>query len=389
MIRFKRYLVFCALLCCFFSFGRSVLAATPQDKRKELSLHYYRGIVYYEAGRFEDALREFQAVSDLDPFYKDIQQYSQNCIRVLEQYRGDAIDADARGPKGNKPVDLYFLGKSYYEKGDYRRALDTFNAVLEKAPNDKFAQYYAKLCRDALPLSDKDRRKLSRSDQQTKNLEDLENEVSYIKGDIAEQEDVEKFLKAKAERRATRDELIRIKERQLKEQESLLEEERQDYLAQAKISKQAEKIKRETEKWRNMKERLASEQPGVPAELTEYPVVIDRAEKYFVEMKEALRTSRWNAAGLNAINAGINYCDAVLIYFHSVRSAQPRHENISRLLLENVKRADVEANVYHMRSILNIKRLIDDEERPITRAEALFLSGHAEKLTQWCRSILP
>lgn len=377
------------LVFCFVGIQTSVFAAVTQDLRKELGLRYYRGVVYYEAGRYEDALLEFQAVADLDPYFKDAQKYIENCVKVLEQYRNDVVGADEDKRKDKKAIDLYFIGKSYYEKGDYLRALETFRAVLEKNPNDKFALYYAKLCRDVLAPSRAKTKKISGAEKAALDLEDLEKEVSYIKSDIAEQQDVEKFLRAKAERSLARNDLIRQKERQLKEQEELLEEERQDYMSQAKISSQAKKIRRETEKWRDMKERLAGEQAGVPAELMDFPQVLGRAENYYVEMKEALRTSRWNAAGLNAINAGIHYCDAVLIYFYNCKSVAPRHENITRLLLDNVKRADADSNVYHMRSMLNLKKLIDGDDRPITRAEALFLAEHAEKLVAWCRSILP
>jgi tetratricopeptide (TPR) repeat protein len=378
-----------ALIFCFVGVPAEGNAAVTQDVRKEMSLRYYRGIVYYEAGRYSDALAEFQAVTDIDPFFRDAQKYGENCFKALEQYRDNLVGADGDKAKDRKAIDLYFIGKSYYEKGDYLKALEAFRTVLEKNPNDKFAQYYAKLCRDALPPSRGRTKKMSAVEKTAVDLEDLEKEVSYVKGDIAEQQDVEKFLRAKAERSLARNELIRQKERQLKEQEQLLEEERQDYMSQAKIAQQAKKLQRETEKWRNMKDKLASEQAGVPAELSDFPQVLDRAENYYVEMKEALRTSRWNAAGLNAVYAGINYCDAVLIYFYNCRSAAPRHENITRLLLDHVRRADTDANVYHMRSMLNVKKLIDGEDRPITRAEALFLTDHAEKLIEWCRSILP
>ncbi len=391
MRKYLSYSIFCILFSCFFCLGIVPVHAGTQtnDQKKELSLHYYRGIVYFEAARYDNALREFQQVMDIDPYYKDVQKYASESVRVLEYYRQDAIDKNL-GPQQEKEVlDLYFLGRSYYEKGDYKRAEDTFRAVLDKNPNDKFAQYYLKLARQAMPDNKRRQSGLSNADIASRNITDLEKEVSYIKSDIAEQEDVEKFLFEKAERRAKRDDLIKTKERQLKEQEELLEEERQDYMAQARITKQAEKIKQETEKWRNMKEKLESEQPGIPAELTEYPIVFDRAQKYYGEMKRALHSSRWNSAGLNAISASINYCDAVLIYFYSIRSASPKHENINKLLLTYVKRADVEANVAHMRSILKTKKLIEDEDRPINRSEAIFLSGHAEKIAEWCRSILP
>jgi len=40
-----------------------------------------------------------------------------------------------------------------------------------------------------------------------------------------------------------------------------------------------------------MKERLASDQPGVPADLTEYPIYQNRADSYYATMKESLRES--------------------------------------------------------------------------------------------------
>ena len=367
-------------LCCFVV---SAAYADVPDQRKEMSLHYYRGVVYFESGRYDDALTEFQNVAGIDPYYKDTSVYIEKCMDTLEKYRGDAK------LKGEKDVDLYFLGKAYYDKGEYNKALGAFRAILEKNPNDKFAQYYVQLCMNSLPPSQARKGRLSVAEGKVVELTDLEKEVAYVKSDIREQEDVEKFLREKALRRAARDEVIRAKERQLKEQEDILDEEKQDYLSQAKITRETEHLKNQTEKWRNMKEKLASAQPGVPAELIDYPVALNAAEKYYIEMNEALRTSRWNAAGLSAVGAAINYCDAILIYYYGVRSAAPRHENVTRLLLENVKRSDTQSSVYHLRAILNLKRLIDDEDRPITRSEALFLSDHSEKISEWAKSILP
>jgi hypothetical protein len=36
-----------------------------------------------------------------------------------------------------------------------------------------------------------------------------------------------------------------------------------------------------------------------------------------------------------------------------------------------------------------MKSIIEDEDRPLTRTEALFLADKAERLIEWCRSILP
>ena len=216
-----------------------------------------------------------------------------------------------------------------------------------------------------------------------------EKEVAYVKDDINEQKDTEELIEKKAERRVQREALISIKEKQLKEQEEVLEEEKQDYLSQVKLTKRSEKLKSETEKWKGMNERLLHKQPGVPTDLTDYPGTLNKAQKYYATMKEALRTSRWNSAGLNAITSSITYADAVLIYYYQVRSAVPEHENVCRLLAQYVKRDDVDENIFSLRSILNMKSIIEREDRPITRSEAIFLAEKAEKLTEWCRSILP
>lgn len=365
-------------------------ASYAEDTRRDLALHYYRGVVNFEAGRYENALVEFQAVAALDPYYKDTQKYVGDCVKVLEEGREKLYDSKELQAGSKKDVDLYFLGKAYYEKGDYRRALDVFKSVLAKNPNDLFARYYAKLCQNNLPGGQGHQKpRISDQEERVENVGALEKEVSYMKNDIKEQQDTEHFLETKALRKENREELIRSKEKQLKEQEEILEEEKQDYLAQANIEKRAQKIKRESEKWKTMKERLASAQPGMPADLTSFPIYLNKADSYYKAMKEALRNSRWNSAGLNAIDASLYYCDTVLIYFYGVKSAEPKHENITRLLLNYVKRSDVEENIFHLRSILNLKKIVEGEDRPITRSEAIFLSDHAQKLAEWCKSILP
>lgn len=379
LISFVFFFVLCSVI-------HGPLAESAPDARKELSLHYYRGVVNFEAGQYENALAEFRTVIAIDPYYKDSQAYIQKCMKVSEQNRQEMLSATGESSLDKEGFDYYFLGKSFYEKGDYRKALEAFKAVLAKNPNDKFALYYVQLCKEALPGGQgKPQGKKEAAD----NVSDLEKEVAYVKGDINDQKDTEELIEKKAERRAERDALIKVKEKQLKEQEEILEEEKGDYLSQVKLTKRSEKLKSETEKWRGMKERLLSKEPGVPADLTDYPFALNKAQKYYATMKEALRMSRWNSAGLNAISSSIYYADAVLVYYYQVRSATPKHENVCRLLAQYVKRADVDENIFSLRSILNMKSIIEKEDRPITRSEAIFLAEKAEKFTEWCRTMLP
>ena len=202
--------------------------------------------------------QNFRRSSPLTRIIKILKAYIQKCMKVLEQNRQEMLSATGESSLDKEGFDYYFLGKSFYEKGDYRKALEAFKAVLAKNPNDKFALYYVQLCKEALPggLS-AEKGKTEGKKEAVNNVSDLEKEVAYVKGDINEQKDTEELIEKKAERRAERDALIKIKEKQLKEQEEVLEEEKQDYLSQVKLSKRAEKLKSETEKWKGMKERLA------------------------------------------------------------------------------------------------------------------------------------
>ncbi|MDD5574187.1 MAG: HEPN domain-containing protein [Candidatus Omnitrophica bacterium] len=367
------------------------LAAKSDDQsaRQQLALHYFRGVVNYEAGRFEDSLNEFRAVSAVDPYYRDTQKYIRDSMTMLERYRKDLLLPKDGGSYETKGTDLYFLGKMYYEKMDYERALEAFKAVLDKNPGDKFALYYAQLCQEAMGPKARKASTAVVARERADEVMGLEQEISYIKEDVASQEDMDAFLEEKAVRRAERGEMIRKKEKQIARQEALLDEAKKDYVTEARLTKRAKRLDEETEKWRRMKEQMSSRSPGIPAELIEFPVYLNRARGYYEQMKEALRTSRWNSAGLNAIQSALHYCDALLIYYYGVKSAYPGHENITRLMAENIERSDTDENILRMRAILNMKAIMEDEDRPLTRSEAIFLSEKTERLVEWCRSILP
>jgi len=375
----------------FLAFSGIVRAAKPDDAdvRRELAVHYFRGVVNYEAGRFEDALNEFRTVSSIDPYYKNTQKYITDSMSHLEQYREDLLLPKDNSSYEAKGVDLYFLGKMYYEKHDYDRALEAFKAILDQNPSDKFALYYAELCEQALGPKAKKDSSIYGPRKRAEEVMGMEKEVAYMKEDISAQEDMDTFLEEKAQSRADLDEMIRKKERQLSRQEAILEEEKQGYLAEAKLAKKSRKLDAETEKWRRKKEEVSAGKPGVPAELIEFPIYLNKAAAYYENMKDALRTSRWNSAGLNAIQASLYYCDALLIYFYGIKSAYPEHENIVWLMADHVNRTDAEENILRLRAILNMRDLMENEDRPLTRSEAIFLAEKAERLIEWCRSILP
>lgn len=388
-----KFLFILLLFICFcFSLAPAPVGAQQDaDTEHKLALHYYRGLVNFKYQRYQQALDEFRVVGEIDPLYKDTKKFMASCIKALEQERKDLY----KTPKGSSikddtGFDLYFLGKAYYEKQDYDRALKIFKEVLSQHPDDTFARYYAQLCEKALSGEiDSGMVAITPEEKLVNAADNLEKEVAFIKSDIKEQKEIEKSIQNKAERKASRDELIRQKELELRRQEELLLEEKADYKAQAKIARRLDEVKSRTEKWKRLKEKISSKEPGVPTDLTQYPGYINKGDAYFDVMKESLEKSRWNSAGLNAVSAAINYCDSVLVYLCGLRSSSPKHENICRLMLSELRCPNLQENVSRMRYILNLNKLAESEGRPFKRREAVSLSENAEKLMQWCKGILP
>ena len=119
----RSILFFAAFFFCACLGTRTFGAPVADSQRKEAALHYYRGIVNFEAGYYENALAEFQQVAAIDPYYKDIQRYIKEALGVLEKQRRELVQgAGEASTYGKSPTDFYFLGKSYYEKGDYETA---------------------------------------------------------------------------------------------------------------------------------------------------------------------------------------------------------------------------------------------------------------------------
>ncbi|MFH0877193.1 MAG: apolipoprotein N-acyltransferase, partial [Candidatus Omnitrophota bacterium] len=140
LVFFRRRTKKVILLLLLFGFCMSVktsVLCAAEDQKKETVLRYYRGVVFYEAGNYDNALTEFQAVTALDPYYRDSQKYIENCIKILERYRQSIVQPAGVEASRKSNTDLYFLGRSYYEKKEYRRALEVFRSILAKDPGDR------------------------------------------------------------------------------------------------------------------------------------------------------------------------------------------------------------------------------------------------------------
>lgn len=121
----------------------------------------------------------------------------------------------------------------------------------------------------------------------------------------------------------------------------------------------------------------------------DYANYLKKAVEFHDAMQESLSRAKWNAVGLNAIHAGISAADALLVFFHGVRSASPKHDDVIKLITSLISHKDIKSQALHLRSLIHMKNIVEYEVRLIDRDEALSLSKHASRFLEWVRSLLP
>lgn len=122
---------------------------------------------------------------------------------------------------------------------------------------------------------------------------------------------------------------------------------------------------------------------------SDYINYLKKAEEFLSSAQDSLIKGKWNAAGLNAIHAGISSADALLVALHGIRSTSPKHDDILKLLSSLVRHKEIEENISHLRSLISMKSVVEYDQRLITQTEAVSLSKHSERFLGWVKNILP
>lgn len=102
----------------------------------------------------------------------------------------------------------------------------------------------------------------------------------------------------------------------------------------------------------------------------------------------SLQSKRWNAAGLNAIHAGIAAADAALIAATGTRSIARDH-NVVIALLEAQPMTHFSASQRRqLVGLLKLKNQVAYDQRLLTEIEARQLVDHAARLAKWATLIV-
>lgn len=116
---------------------------------------------------------------------------------------------------------------------------------------------------------------------------------------------------------------------------------------------------------------------------------LKKAEEYFQAMQSEFNHQRWNSCVLNAIHCGVSAADALTVFFKGVRHSGERHaEVISLLQTLNIDKTTLNNKIKQLCALLDVKNMIEYEERITTESGALTAMKSAERFLNWTKEIL-
>lgn len=114
---------------------------------------------------------------------------------------------------------------------------------------------------------------------------------------------------------------------------------------------------------------------------------LTKAEEFSATAQDALGQSRWNAAGLASIHAGICAADAALIASAGIRSMSQDHGAVLRMLDDQVHEFGTPQR-RQLAGLIKMKNAVAYEQRLLTEGEARQLVDHAARLTRWAAAVV-
>jgi tetratricopeptide (TPR) repeat protein len=96
------------------------------DQKTLISLNYTRGVEAYSKEDFGLAVQYLETVYEVDPHYRDVEHLYHDAQSYYQPLQTMPKDLTA----------LYAKGVDYYMSGNYQKAIDTWDSLLEKSPKN-------------------------------------------------------------------------------------------------------------------------------------------------------------------------------------------------------------------------------------------------------------
>lgn len=115
------------------------------------------------------------------------------------------------------------------------------------------------------------------------------------------------------------------------------------------------------------------------------PNYLRKADELRRSARENLANRRWNAACFDAIHAGINCADAVLVFRHGLVSMSAHHPDVVELLRRHLGR-EAEAPCGMLSRLVARKHVVEYKSRLATEREASDAVDRADELFPWAQA---
>lgn len=117
---------------------------------------------------------------------------------------------------------------------------------------------------------------------------------------------------------------------------------------------------------------------------SEAQLYLAKAKQFSAEAIAAMKSSRNDAAMLNAVHAAISATDGVCVALAGRRSTDPDHQRAADLLQEiGGKSRDLSSNVKQLRMLFAKKNLVEYESRQASSKEAADAVKRADRFVRW------
>jgi HEPN domain-containing protein len=115
-----------------------------------------------------------------------------------------------------------------------------------------------------------------------------------------------------------------------------------------------------------------------------------KSDEFHRSAEEAARRGDWTAAVSNAVHSGISMADALTVFYAGERSTAQDHDEAMRLLATlGIARNELDRNMKHLFSLLEVKNLAEYEDRLLGQSEAESAMRNADRFRRWVLSRLP
>jgi len=113
-----------------------------------------------------------------------------------------------------------------------------------------------------------------------------------------------------------------------------------------------------------------------------------KAQDFYEGMLLAYTKCNWHSVGLEAIHCAISVTDAILVYKNGIRCTSSDHCAIISLMIEHINDENIKKYADILLKIINMKNLVEYEDRLFTEKEAQEILKRAERYYQWAMQFL-